>query len=148
MVSESFPGRRLYKSNVKSVKIKWQISHSVFHWFLHKIEALPAGVKLMFVRTFEVQQVADNLKGIAHKKYWLVLCDRINTSSTGNSLRDLRAIQESKSESNSVIDYACTVSHTAHNGLRTVLYHGFPKDIMWEYVLFKGFVICWYTVIL
>lgn len=41
-----------------------KISHPVFHWFLHKVEALPAGVKLMLVRTFEMQQVADDLKGI------------------------------------------------------------------------------------
>lgn len=41
-----------------------KISHPVFHWFLHKVEALPAGVKLVLVRTFEMQQVADDLKGI------------------------------------------------------------------------------------
>jgi len=40
------------------------MSHSVFHRFLHKVEALPAGVKLMLVRTFEVQEVADNLRSI------------------------------------------------------------------------------------
>lgn len=43
------------------------MSHPVFHWLLHKVEALPAGVELMFVRAFEVQQVTDNLKGITDK---------------------------------------------------------------------------------
>lgn len=54
------------KKNSQST-IKCLKSHPVFHWFLHKVEALPAGVKLMFVRTFEVQQVADNLKGVTDK---------------------------------------------------------------------------------
>lgn len=36
----------------------------------------------MFVRTFEVHQVADNLKGNADKNVELVLGDTINTSSS------------------------------------------------------------------
>lgn len=64
-VHDVFSGQWLHKSNQSAIKC--EISYSVFHWFLHKVEALPARVKLMFVRTFEVQQVADNLGGITDK---------------------------------------------------------------------------------
>lgn len=40
-------------------------SHPVFHRLLHKVEALPSRVKLMFVRPFEVQQITDNLEEIS-----------------------------------------------------------------------------------
>lgn len=43
------------------------MSHSVFHGFLHKVEALPPGVKLVFMRAFEMQQVTDDLQDITDK---------------------------------------------------------------------------------
>lgn len=37
------------------------ISHPVLHGLLNQVEAFPTGVKLMFVRAFEMQQVTDDL---------------------------------------------------------------------------------------
>lgn len=39
-----------------------KVTHSVLHWFLDEVEALPARVKLVFVGAFEVQKVANDLK--------------------------------------------------------------------------------------
>ena len=36
-------------------------AHSVLHRFLHEVEPLPAGVELVLVGAFEVQQVTDDL---------------------------------------------------------------------------------------
>ena len=38
-----------------------KLAHSVLHRFLHEVEPLPAGVKLVLVGAFEVQQVTDDL---------------------------------------------------------------------------------------
>ena len=38
-----------------------KLAHSVLHRFLHKVEPLPAGVKLVLVGAFEVQKVTNDL---------------------------------------------------------------------------------------
>lgn len=55
------------------------MSHPVLHRLLHQGKTLPTGVKLVFVGTFKVHQVADDLR---EKVQLSDIYDMITTSST------------------------------------------------------------------